>query len=169
MCATWFPTDRHRPTLKISTFWFQSSRRCSRQTRHVRRVCGSSGKDAAKRQRLASRLLGGLRKKVQSQKGGGGGESNAEEIPTGDCANDATLPAEKRNTFQRAQRMWVPTWSSVTWRYTCTVDVLQQHMNKSYTHTEKTSIQRDRPIKYELAVVAKRLLHANPLRALKVA
>lgn len=75
-----------------------------------------------------------IAKEGSEPKGWRGKKSNAEEIPTGDCANDATLLAEKRNTFQRAQWMWVPTWSSATWRYTCTVDVLQQHMNKSYTH-----------------------------------
>lgn len=75
-----------------------------------------------------------IEKESSEPKGWRGKKSNAEEIPSGDCANDDTLLAEKRHTFQRAQRMWVPTWSSATWTYTCTVDVLQQHMNKSYTH-----------------------------------
>lgn len=86
---------RHCLTLKISTIWSLSSHCSGSLMWHVLRVSGMSGEDAVESQRLASRLLGGLTNKVQSQRVEG--KKKAEEIPTGDCANDVMLTAEKRS------------------------------------------------------------------------
>lgn len=82
-----------------------------------------------------------IEKESSEPKGWRGKKSNAEEIPSGDCANDDTLLAEKRHTFQRAQRMWVPTWSSATWTYTCSAAAHEQitHTHRKNLHTKSPS------------------------------
>lgn len=124
--------------------------------RHVLRVSGMRGEDAVERQRLASRLLRGLTK--FRAKGWRGKKNNAEEIPTGNCANDVTLTAEKRSHSSVQNECGFKLDHLA--RRDRHVDffahangfALQQGKNKLHKHKNINLHNVSCPIKYELAV-----------------